>query len=77
MAEPWRTGAALLGGAVTLSAHGLEAGTRLAVSHPLIALAVALGLLVMAAIAAGWMLRALRRLFQRRPPRDAEVPPLA
>lgn len=28
--EPWRTAAALLGGAVALSAHGLKAGTRLA-----------------------------------------------
>ena len=28
--EPWRTGAALLGGTVALSAHGLKAGTRLA-----------------------------------------------
>jgi hypothetical protein len=30
VAEPWRTGAALLGGTVALSAHGLKAGTRLA-----------------------------------------------
>jgi len=28
--EPWRTGAALVGGAVALSAHGLKASTRLA-----------------------------------------------
>lgn len=30
VAEPWRTGAALLGGTIALSAHGLKAGTRLA-----------------------------------------------
>ena len=30
VAEPWRTAAALLGGTVALSAHGLKAGTRLA-----------------------------------------------
>ena len=30
VAEPWRSGAALLGGTVALSAHGLKAGTRLA-----------------------------------------------
>jgi uncharacterized protein DUF4126 len=30
VAEPWRSAAALLGGTVALSAHGLKAGTRLA-----------------------------------------------
>lgn len=32
VAEPWRSAAALLGGTVALSAHGLKAGTRLAVN---------------------------------------------
>jgi len=30
VAEPWRTAAALLGGTIALSAHGLKAGSRLA-----------------------------------------------
>ena len=93
--EPWRTAAALLGGAVALSAHGLKASTRLmvnaspepftnwglsfseellvvgvlwlVVAHPLLALAAALGLLVLGVVAAGWILRAWRRLFGGRP----------
>jgi hypothetical protein len=93
--EPWRTAAALLGGTVALSAHGLKASARLAanaspepfsnwglsfseelavigvlwlaVAHPLAAIAIALVLLVCAVLAAGWILRALRRLFRRRP----------
>jgi hypothetical protein len=93
--EPWRTAAALLGGAVALSAHGLKASARLTanaspeplsnwglsfseelavvgvlwlvVAHPLAALAVGLGLLVSALLAAGWIVRALRRLFRGRP----------
>ncbi|HEY1252966.1 MAG TPA: DUF4126 domain-containing protein [Thermoanaerobaculia bacterium] len=32
VAEPWRTGAALLCGTIALSAHGLKAGTRLALN---------------------------------------------
>jgi hypothetical protein len=90
--EPWRTGAALLGGAVALSASGLKTGARLAantspepftnwglsfsedlavagmlwlaVAHPLAALAVALGLLVLGVIAARWMVRAISRLLR-------------
>lgn len=101
--EPWRTGAALLGGAVALSAHGLKAGTRVAANaspepftnwglsfsedvfvigllwliatHPLAALAVGLALLVVAAVAAGWILRAVRRLFRRRPVTAAALDP--
>ena len=91
--EPWRTAAALLGGAVALSAHGLKASARLAanaspepftnwglsfsedalvvtllwllVAHPLVALGVALGLVVLAALAAARIMGALRRLFGR------------
>jgi len=93
--EPWRTAAALLGGAVALSAHGLKASARLAanaspepfsnwslsfseelavvgvlwlaVAHPLAAIVVAIILLVSAVLAAGWIVRALRRLFGRTP----------
>lgn len=32
VAEPWRTGAALLCGSIAFSAHGLKAGTRLALN---------------------------------------------
>lgn len=32
VAEPWRTGAALLCGTIALSAHGVKAGTRLALN---------------------------------------------
>jgi hypothetical protein len=32
VAEPWRTGAALVCGTIALSAHGLKAGTRLALN---------------------------------------------
>jgi hypothetical protein len=32
VAEPWRTGAALICGSIALSAHGLKAGTRLALN---------------------------------------------
>jgi uncharacterized protein DUF4126 len=32
VSEPWRTGAALLCGSIALSAHGLKAGTRLALN---------------------------------------------
>jgi Domain of unknown function (DUF4126) len=32
VSEPWRTGAALLCGTIALSAHGLKAGTRLALN---------------------------------------------
>jgi uncharacterized protein DUF4126 len=91
--EPWRTAAALLGGAVALSAHGarlmvnaspepftnwglsfseelLVVGVLwLVVAHPLLALAAALGLLVLGVVAAGWILRAWRRLFGGRPAR--------
>jgi hypothetical protein len=91
--EPWRTAAALLGGAVALSAHGLKASARLAVNaspepftnwglsfsedalvvtllwlvvaHPFGALVVALGLVVLAAIAAAWIVGAMKRLFRR------------
>jgi len=91
--EPWRTAAALLGGAVALSAHGLKASARLAVNaspepftnwglsfsedalvltlmwlvvaHPLGALVVALGLVVLAAFAAAWIVGAMKRLFRR------------
>ena len=91
--EPWRTAAALLGGAVALSAHGLKASARLAanaspepftnwglsfsedalvvallwllVSHPFVALGVALGLVVLAALAAARILGAMRRLLGR------------
>ncbi len=93
--EPWRTAAALLAGAVALSAHGFKASTRLAVNaspepftnwglslsedllvvgalwlvvaHPVLALAAALALLVLGAVAASWIVRALRRLLRRRP----------
>jgi hypothetical protein len=93
--EPWRTAAALLGGAVALSAHGLKASARLAanaspepfsnwglsfseelavvsvlwlaVAHPLAAVVVGIILLVSAVLAAGWIVRALRRLFGRTP----------
>jgi hypothetical protein len=93
--EPWRTAAALLGGAVALSAHGLKASARLAanaspepisnwglsfseelavvgvlwlaVAHPLAAVVVGIILLVCAVLAAGWIIRALRRLFGRTP----------
>ena len=93
--EPWRTAAALVGGAMALSAHGLKASARLAanaspepfsnwglsfseelavvavlwlaVAHPLAALAVGLALLVCAVLAAGWIVRALRRFFRGRP----------
>ena len=93
--EPWRTAAALMGGAVALSAHGLKASARLtataspepfsnwglsfseelavvcvlwlAVSHPLIALVVGLGLVACALLAAGWIVRTLRRFFRGRP----------
>ena len=85
--EPWRTAAALLGGAVALSAHGtrlmvnaspepftnwglsfseelLVVGVLwLVVAHPLLALR----LLVLGVVAAGWILRAWRRLFGGRP----------
>jgi hypothetical protein len=92
--EPWRTAAALVGGAVALSAHGLKASTRLAanaspepfsnwglsfsedvfvagllwllVAHPLVALAVGVAILVLGVVAAGWIVRALRRLFRGR-----------
>jgi hypothetical protein len=91
--EPWRTAAALLGGAVALSAHGLKASARLAVNaspepftnwglsfsedalvvallwllvaHPFVALGVALGLVVLAALAAARIVGAMRRLFGR------------
>ena len=91
--EPWRTAAALLGGAVALSAHGLKASARLAanaspepftnwglsfsedalvvallwllVAHPLVALGVALGLVVLAALVAARIVGAMRRLFGR------------
>ena len=91
--EPWRTAAALLGGAVALSAHGLKASARLAVNaspepftnwglsfsedalvvtllwlvvaHPFGALVVALGLVVLAAFAAVWIVGAMKRLFRR------------
>jgi hypothetical protein len=91
--EPWRTAAALLGGAVALSAHGLKASARLAVNaspepftnwglsfsedalvvtllwlvvaHPFGALVVALGLVVLAALAAAWIVGAMKRLFRR------------
>ena len=93
--EPWRTAAALLGGAVALSAHGLKASARLAanaspepfsnwglsfseelavvavlwlaVAHPLAAVVVGIVLIVCAVLAAGWIIRALRRLFSRTP----------
>jgi hypothetical protein len=93
--EPWRTAAALLGGAVALSAHGLKASARLAVNsspepfsnwglsfseelavigvlwlavaHPLAAVIVGVVLIVCAVLAAGWIIRGLRRLFSRTP----------
>ena len=89
--EPWRTAAALLGGAVALSAHGTRLMVNaspepftnwglsfseellvvgmlwLVVAHPLLALGAALGLLVLGVVAAGWILRAWRRLFGGRP----------
>jgi Domain of unknown function (DUF4126) len=93
--EPWRTAAALLGGTVALSAHGLKASARLAanaspepfanwglsfseelavvgvlwlaVAHPLAAVVVGIILLVCAVLAAGSIIRALRRLFGRTP----------
>ena len=93
--EPWRTAAALLGGAVALSAHGLKASARLganaspepfsnwglsfseelavigvlwlAVAQPLAAIVVGMVLIVSAVLAAGWIIRALRRLFSRTP----------
>jgi hypothetical protein len=94
VAEPWRTAAALLAGAVALSAHGLKASARLAVNaspepftnwglsfsedlvvvgvlwliaaHPLVALGVALAVLVVGAVAASWIVRALRRVVRGR-----------
>jgi hypothetical protein len=95
VAEPWRTGAALLGGTVALSAHGLKAGTRLAAntspepfsnwllsfgedaavlgilwmaaSHPLLSLALAATVIVVAVLSVRFVLRGLRRLLSRRP----------
>jgi hypothetical protein len=100
--EPWRTAAALLGGAVTLSAHGLKASTRLAanaspepftnwglsfseellvvgvlwlvVAHPVLALAVALGVLALGAIAASWIVRRAATALRLRGGRQ-ESPP--
>jgi hypothetical protein len=94
MQEPWRTGAALLSGAVALSAHGLKASTRLAVNaspepftnwglsigedlawvgilwllveHPWVSLLLGLGLLALAAVVAGWIVRGIRRLLRPR-----------
>lgn len=93
--EPWRMAAALLGGAVAFSAHGLKAGTRLAanaspepfsnwglsvseeiavvgllwlaIEHPLLAVGVALLLLALAVLVTRWLVRAVRRRFQRAP----------
>ena len=93
--EPWCTAAALLGGAVALSAHGLKASTRLmvnaspepftnwglsfseellvvgvlwlVVAHPPLALAAALGVLLLGVVVAGWIVRGLRRVFSGRP----------
>jgi hypothetical protein len=91
--EPWRTAAALVGGTVALSAHGLKAAARLAantspepfsnwglsfseealtvallwlvVAHPFAALAVGLGIVVVAVLVAGRIVAAVRRLFSR------------
>jgi hypothetical protein len=93
VAEPWRTGAALVCGSLALSAHGLKSGARLAVNtspeplsnwalsfgeevavagllwaavtHPFLALAIAATVLLVAALAARWIVRALRRLGRR------------
>jgi hypothetical protein len=94
VAEPWRTGAALLCGTIALSAHGLKAGARLAintspepltnwaasfseeilaavliwlaVTHPVAAGLVALGVLAVAVALAAWLARVFRRLLTRR-----------
>jgi hypothetical protein len=96
VAEPWRTGAALVCGSLALSAHGLKSGARLAantspeplsnwtlsfgeefavagllwaaVTYPVLALAIAAVVLVAAALAARWIVRALRRLGRRSEP---------
>jgi len=94
VAEPWRTGAALLCGTIAFSSHAIKASSRLAintspepftnlaasfseelvvlgllwlaVSHPLLALAVALATIAAALLAIAWIMRMLRRLFARR-----------
>jgi hypothetical protein len=94
VAEPWRTGAALLCGTIALSAHGVKAGARLAanaspepftnwaasfledffvagvvwaiVSHPAIAIGIALAFLAVGIVLARWVARGVGRLFARR-----------